>query len=1044
MRKLHLRSITPTEKPTPLSHLDKDVLEISTPRMPISIVTSVSTELAKTLQLLTERRHPNIVQVLRHGVLPQGSHYFYDCPETMLPVPTLLDFAKQEHGCWDDSHQRDSLASLCDIMMDICKGVQFLHDHDLIPVISSSRGMHLSARATCLLEVLFRQIDKRWFIGDIDDIQIERPDYSRERNVPELAFLIFTIMNRGDVPIGLSESPLQLYPLGQPMGSLRLPWGGGLLKLVRTMIRFRKPSVQSLSMLLPVIRELDKWDDRGKIVEAPFEIPPDVRTIPLSLSEIVGIFGFNMLERALSDPTPSSAMTQRIPFIDSLLTGFLKRPVRKRNRNLAISAVVAYIRVSKFIEHPTQADSDDRALQDAIWKYPNEIHLQLALVVALFFSGKPDRGLEHLRQSNVRFGPSVGLDISIQILNAIRFDLPQKTFHQNILWAPWDHFDNSDDDSMAFNNLANLIVVSETEIRAVTGSGPRPLVRADRVNDIVKELWGELGSAILTALQDVIRDSDIERTLKLDDGAVVSIDARVGYIEIMGVCDETTWRAVTDVVSWITQSMHTGTEEGLVVTWNRKITTQEHYLDSLSDPRPDWIKQTMKGRTSTEWLKYLQNRMSTLTGARQDVANRQLCNLHFVEISGTSLEALRADCYRLCWTSLFDRVSVIHYTFPLERVSSLDHYGQGLLITFELLVTIAGIEGAITCPDGGVILIGHTTALIPVRVINELNKSIQWHFFELNDAHGKAKYRPIHTLAAFWKHVPKERLLEGDLEKLKGPAFVGWHYSVSAKLGTDDAVVSPGYSGLPSVSLFSINTGASTLYGGQVGFSWVQIQVQKIYNRGNRMCAVRHTPSRTLKSRLEALYAGRLFIYDEGHKVAWLCSTIDLVILAMRLYLKENDSTNTFFSFPHRIPSTQGDKTSLQKLLAAGLDGVSIHTDVQSSQTLGSLLTEISVRYQFAFSRLDEILPRKPNEIILGFDLLDLVKEKIGGQFYPRKLRAQGGIENWSAIVEYNDVVSVIISVRVSSLTKFRNPPFVVFSRRFRLREIFSCAQCIY
>ena len=93
--------------------------------------------------------------------------------------------------------------------------------------------------------------------------------------------------------------------------------------------------------------------------------------------------------------------------------------------------------------------------------------------------------------------------------------------------------------------------------------------------------------------------------------------------------------------------------------------------------------------------------------------------------------------YNLCWKDLFDRAYVASYSLPFSSSVTLDHYGTGLRIPFDLLTAMAGIENWIL-RDGGLILTGFSTALIPVRVIKD--KSIQWHLIEFNTIINSAQY----------------------------------------------------------------------------------------------------------------------------------------------------------------------------------------------------------------------------------------------------------------------------------------------------------------
>lgn len=119
-----------------------------------------------------------------------------------------------------------------------------------------------------------------------------------------------------------------------------------------------------------------------------------------------------------------------------------------------------------------------------------------------------------------------------------------------------------------------------------------------------------------------------------------------------------------------------------------------------------------------------------------------------------------------CWTELFAEGVVIESLLTRE-------WGKGLETSFELMVTLAGIENAWPV-DGGLILLGFFTALVPVAR-HEKTNSVQWHLEVLKDG---VDPRRLESLGVDWFRTDNMDLLK------QSRCFIGWFEKAHIMLGT--------------------------------------------------------------------------------------------------------------------------------------------------------------------------------------------------------------------------------------------------------------------
>lgn len=249
--------------------------------------------------------------------------------------------------------------------------------------------------------------------------------------------------------------------------------------------------------------------------------------------------------------------------------------------------------------------------------------------------------------------------------------------------------------------------------------------------------------------------------------------------------------------------------------------------------------------------------------------------------------------YGSCWKALFERAFIAGHMLPLSIPGSLEYCGVGLRVSLDLLVSISGIERTVF--REGFVLTGLRTALVSIRVINERPRSIQWHLIEYHCSEGW--FRSTQSQEEFRENlVPKDRLLERDLNDLKGVAYVGWFETVKI-LYTPDQVR---YLTPSQVKDRWIVNQDGLQFGGQSG---MPEGIALARNRGRVNLRLLYLVPEIFSQRIAALYRGTVIIYDDGGKTAWFCSTIDLIIFMLGRYLSANNYHNL-------IPFAESDAIS--------------------------------------------------------------------------------------------------------------------------------------
>lgn len=127
-----------------------------------------------------------------------------------------------------------------------------------------------------------------------------------------------------------------------------------------------------------------------------------------------------------------------------------------------------------------------------------------------------------------------------------------------------------------------------------------------------------------------------------------------------------------------------------------------------------------------------------------------------------------------CWASLFRSGIVAFHSLRLQ-------WGPGLKISFDMMIHLSGVENVYHI-DGGIILIGFFTALVPISYDEDI-KMVRWHFEEVNPSKGLLRPCSISSVR-FGKWYKTE-----DVKILRSSrCSLGWFERANILLGTRQLV----------------------------------------------------------------------------------------------------------------------------------------------------------------------------------------------------------------------------------------------------------------
>ena len=174
--------------------------------------------------------------------------------------------------------------------------------------------------------------------------------------------------------------------------------------------------------------------------------------------------------------------------------------------------------------------------------------------------------------------------------------------HKHALEIPWDIPSKFDYQKGLLSELSSFVAVSETRVKAwVTDKKveEKVLVRADQVKEFISETWGEIGLAILDAIEELytsISPKMFKVSERIPCGFIgeCKLFANTTTLAIIAVCQDESWWTLIDCVLWIKDVLCQPCEGGLTKRGSHKI-LQKPNVSILPDEGPPKKDEYDKG-----------------------------------------------------------------------------------------------------------------------------------------------------------------------------------------------------------------------------------------------------------------------------------------------------------------------------------------------------------------------------------------------------------------------------------------------------------------
>ena len=365
------------------------------------------------------------------------------------------------------------------------------------------------------------------------------------------------------------------------------------------------------------------------------------------------------------------------------------------------------------------------------------------------------------------------------------------------------------------------------------------------------------------------------------------------------------------------------------------------------------------------------------------------------------LEPSQSDC----WLNLFERAYIGSYDVGLSEFPPLNnesHFGEGIRIPFDILLVIAGIERIVDF-GGGLLLVGFCTALVPIKRINEVDRSTQWHLVVQKPSGNK--FRCISDRPDFEELLPKHRMRDVSLNYINGPAYVGWCEAATVELGTTRHPSMPDYSELLDAKDKWQVVGRTLTFGGSLGFPNATVLAQLQREQAPVSPVVVFTSSMVFAMRIDSLYKRTVLIYDDLDKVAWVCPMIYLIMHMLRLYLAMNNYESSDSGAIEFSKDNAGSLVTLYKSLGVvrSLEMKRIRDDGDHSLTYGEVISFLADRFSQAFSQIKPFKGLRGE--LAGFEFKALLEAPEGKTVRARRLPMNDSIRAWRVLIDDEDLV---------------------------------------
>lgn len=377
-----------------------------------------------------------------------------------------------------------------------------------------------------------------------------------------------------------------------------------------------------------------------------------------------------------------------------------------------------------------------------------------------------------------------------------------------------------------------------------------------------------------------------------------------------------------------------------------------------------------------------------------------------------------------CWQGLFDSCNIVQplpfmlswkaLRSPGKKAKHIalgsKGFGHGLEMSFDLMVSLAAVEYPLVI-DGGVVLIGYESAIVPTAVSDQGNAA-QFHLImgadgDDNDEGRNTMFNPYKAGLGRC-----DRFLTRDLEQFRSMrCFLGWCASAQLNLGTRHLPALVQYSGARETSKSAALDGVQTLF--QLGLNpagplSATLGVQANYRFiSHRRC---FTPFGGYCSLLRETAAKTVALYDAAKRRAWLVPMLSLLLHMAHAYV-----LNSVDGHADEVPlvDAHADATELIAVLEPlGERPILGHSNGTTSTAPDHvlLLRQLLLGLRTNLLSTTELTKPSTPRTLHGFEFMDVVTAPDRGACM-KTLELSSAGQAWFPIVNAADAVVICANI---------------------------------
>lgn len=350
-----------------------------------------------------------------------------------------------------------------------------------------------------------------------------------------------------------------------------------------------------------------------------------------------------------------------------------------------------------------------------------------------------------------------------------------------------------------------------------------------------------------------------------------------------------------------------------------------------------------------------------------------------------------------CWKGLFSSGIVAFH--PLGR-----REGAGLKISFDMMLHLSGVEN-IYHIDGGIILLGFLTALVPISYDEDTN-IVQWHFEEVGAlSGGLLKPCSLPSVRGKWYKTQDINILRSS------KCFLGWLARANILLGTQQLVEN-------SQNVLKWSTGTKEHHqsarregfeaAGQLGFTAGPINTNLQLVRTWRFHSnVQHFHRHEQYSTALRLARGNVaIIIDSQSKQVWLVPMLSVVLHLCHRYFQEHNHDSRTDPLPFADPTPDGASEAARVLESSGEVIVFGTVGGADSENLRQLFLRINTNLLNASATRE----KSNKKTLFASELMAMITEP--GRGSPlKKMPAPADAESWVGLLEKVDFVGICANI---------------------------------